>query len=535
MNTELAGLGRVVLFDMRRSWLRMLIWAIALAAMVILVVEYQKTIFATQAERDAYAAIANTPAVASLTGLPYAAATAGGILNIKLWMTNAIATALVSIFLVTRNGRAEEELGRSEMLRASAVGRHTLSVASWIVAACFALVTGLASAAAAILVGLPVNGSMLMGLSYTGVAFAFIGVAAITGQLASTGRAANSWAGIILAAAYIVRAIADVNGKGETPSGLIWWSPIGWGQQTRSFGENQWWALLFPLGFALVCCGAAVALERSRDLGAGIVPVRPGAPHASRLLATTVGLPLRLQRTSLISWTLGVAIAGAFCGGIAKLMTDLIKSLGSSSIAKTLTSGSDTPVDGLLGFLLLFVAVLAAGFAVQSTLALRGDEVAHGEIEWAASVSRWAWTGTRISIPAVAVALMLFIGGALQGAVYGTQTGDPGQTWRYALGALAFWPTIALLIAFVAVVSAWLPRAAAGVSWAVYGVLVVLAALGDVLGLPHDVVQATPFWAVPQLGQPDPSWLPVWFMAAGALVLAALALWRYRTRDLELA
>lgn len=74
MNTDLAGLGRVVLFDMCRSWLRMLIWAIALAAFVISAVEYQKTIFATQAERDAYAAIANTPAVASLTGLPHAAA-----------------------------------------------------------------------------------------------------------------------------------------------------------------------------------------------------------------------------------------------------------------------------------------------------------------------------------------------------------------------------------------------------------------------------------------------------------------------------
>lgn len=214
-------------------------------------------------------------------------------------------------------------------------------------------------------------------------------------------------------------------------------------------------------------------------------------------------------------------------------MVDLIKSLGSSSIATALTSGSDTPVDGLLGFLLLFVAVLAAGFAVQSTLALRSDEVSHGEVEWATSVSRWAWTGTRIGIPAAAVAIMLLVGGALQGAVYGTQTGDPGQTWRYALGALAFWPTIALLIAFVAVVSAWLPRAAAGISWAVYGVLVVLAALGDVLGLPHDVVQATPFWAVPQPGQPDPSWLPVWIMAAGAIVLAVLALWRYRARDLE--
>ena len=91
---------------------------------------------------------------------------------------------------------------------------------------------------------------------------------------------------------------------------------------------------------------------------------------------------------------------------------------------------------------------------------------------------------------------------------------------------------MALVIAFVAVLAGLVPRAAAAVSWAVYGALVLLAALGDVLGIPHDVVQATPFWAVPQPGRPDPSWGPVWLMAAGAVVLAMLALWRYRRRDL---
>ena len=532
MNVELAGLGRMVAFDLRRSWLRMLIWAVTLAVLVITVVQYQKSTFPTQADRDAYAAIANTPSVAALTGLPYAAATAGGILNIKLWMSNAIALALVSVFLVTRNGRAEEESGRAELLRAAAIGRHVISIAGWIVAGLFALATGLLCGLAAVAVGLPANGSMLMGLSFTGVAVAFIGVAAVTGQLASTGRGANAWAGIVLAVAYLVRAIADVNATGETPHWLTWLSPIGWGQQTRSFGENQWWALLLPLGFGVVCGLAALALESRRDLGAGIIPVRPGPVHASPLLATALGLPLRLQRTSLIAWTLGVAVAGLFFGGIAKLMEDLIGKLGSSPIGEAITSGTDTPVDGLLGFLLLFLAVLVTGFAVQSTLALRADEAAHGEVEWSTAVSRWGWAGARIAIPTLASAIMLLLGGLLQGASYGAQTGEPGQAWRFAAAGLAYWPTVALVIAIVAVLAAVLPRAAAAISWAVYGVLVLLAALGDVLGIPHDVVQATPFWVVPQPGRPDPSWAPVWLMAIGALVLLAIALRRFRRRDL---
>lgn len=433
---------------------------------------------------------------------------------------------------MTRNGRAEEESSRAELLRSGAVGRHTLSAAGWIVASLFVVATGLLCGVAAIAVGLPIAGSLLMGLSFTGVALAFIGVAAITGQLASTGRAANSWAGIVLTLAYLLRAIADVNATGETPHWVSWLSPIGWGQQTQSFGENRWWVLLLPVAFALLCGAAALALESRRDLGAGVVPVRPGPVHASPLLGSVLGLPLRLQRTAIISWTLGAAVAGLFFGGIAKLMEQLVTELGSSPIGSAITSGTDTPVDGLLGFLLLFIAVLVTGFAVQSTLALRSDESQHGEVEWSVAVSRWAWTGARIAIPAVASGVMLFLGGLLQGASYGAQTGDSGQALRFAGAAMAYWPTVALMIAFVAVVAALLPRTAAAISWALYGLLVLLAALGDVLGIPHDVVQATPFWVVPQPGRPDPSWAPVWLMAAAAVVLAALALWRYRSRDL---
>src|SRR5690606_8666725 len=128
----------------------------------------------------------------------------------------------------------------------------------------FVVATGLLCGVAAIAVGLPIAGSLLMGLSFTGVALAFIGVAAITGQLASTGRAANSWAGIVLTLAYLLRAIADVNATGETPHWVSWLSPIGWGQQTQSFGENRWWVLLLPVAFALLCGAAALALESRR-------------------------------------------------------------------------------------------------------------------------------------------------------------------------------------------------------------------------------------------------------------------------------
>ena len=161
------GFGVMVRFILRRNWLRMLIWTVVLAGMIALVVESQRSLFPTQADRASYAALANTPAIASLTGLPYAASTLGGILNIKAWMSVTIALALAVIFLVTRNGRAEEEAGRTELLRGGVLGRHAYTLANWVVAATFATVVGLATALVPIAMGLPADGAFVMGAIFT--------------------------------------------------------------------------------------------------------------------------------------------------------------------------------------------------------------------------------------------------------------------------------------------------------------------------------------------------------------------------------
>lgn len=129
---SLAGVGTAVKFILRRNWLRLLIWAAVLAVMIPIVYGSQQEAFPTQASRDAYAQVANTPAVAAMTGLPYAAGSLGGILVIKIWMTLAVALGFASIFLVTRNGRADEETGRTELLRSAALGRHAYSVANYL-------------------------------------------------------------------------------------------------------------------------------------------------------------------------------------------------------------------------------------------------------------------------------------------------------------------------------------------------------------------------------------------------------------------
>lgn len=189
-------------------------------------------------------------------------------------------------------------------------------------------------------------------------------------------------------------------------SWLAWLSPIGWAQQTRSYGENQWWPLLACLGAAVVLCGIALVLERRRDLGAGFIPERVGPSAASALLRTQTGLTLRLQRGSLIGWTLGIIVFALFFGGVATAMADLLS--GDNPITDAFLGGSKNVLDGLLGFFMMANALLVAAFVLQSTDSIRAAESAgRTELQWSSAISRSA-AATTWSLFAVAVVLSMF-------------------------------------------------------------------------------------------------------------------------------
>lgn len=527
------GFGIMVRFILRRNWLRMLIWLVVLAGMVVLVIDSQRELFPTQADRDAYALVANTPAIAALTGLPYAAGTLGGILNIKLWMTMAIALSFAVIFLVTRNGRAEEEAGRTELLRAGVLGNHAYSLANWTVFSAFAILVGLASAGAAISQELPVDGALTMGASFAATALVFLGVSAVAGQLTRTSGGANGLASTVLGISYLVRAVADVQGEGENASWLAWLSPIGWAQQSRSYGDNDWWPLLLCVGAAVILLVVALALERGRDLGAGLIPERVGPRSATAALRTQTGLTIRLQRGSIIGWSVGIVVFAMFFGGVATAMADLLS--GDSPIAQAFLGGSKNILDGLLGFFLMANALLVAAFVLQSADSIRAAESkGRTEMQWSSAISRIRWAAARMVVPAVWSLGLLAVSGAAIGATFGAAVGQPDQAWRFLGASVAYWPSALLVIGVVVLCAAVIPRAAAAVTWALYAVAVVLSMFGDLFGLPDWVIKNTPFTAIPRLGM-DFTVLPLVVVTALAVIAGGIGLWVLRNRDMTSA
>ena len=107
----LAGLGAMVRLVVRRNRVRLVVWWLVIVGLFYYVLAYYKTIFTTQQALDDFAVISNTPGIKAITGLAAAANTMGGAVWTKIWMTCAMSLAFGMVFLVTRNGRADEEVG----------------------------------------------------------------------------------------------------------------------------------------------------------------------------------------------------------------------------------------------------------------------------------------------------------------------------------------------------------------------------------------------------------------------------------------
>lgn len=522
----LNGVGTAALFILRRNWLRLCIWALVLASMIPIVYNSQQEAFPTQAARDAYAQVANTPAVAAMTGLPYAAGSLGGILVIKIWMTLAVALAFAVVFLVTRNGRADEEAGRTELLRSTALGRHAYPTANYLVSAGLCLVTGLLISLLCLSVALPTNGSWIMGASIAGTGLAFIGLGAICGQLASTSRGANSLGVALIGLVYFIRAAADLQADGVDPTALSWFSPIGWAQNMRAFGEENWWPLLALVGLGLAGCLFALRLESTRDLGAGLLPERRGSAAAGNFTTTALGLALRLQRSSLVGWFIGAAGSGLFFGSVAQAMSALLDP--QNPFARNFVGTGHSMLDGVLGIFVLFSALLAGAFAIQCLGAARSEEEG-GRLEQqlAGSLSRNTWLGAHLLIAVLGSGFMLVLGGYLTGAA-SQGSADPGQL---AGAALAFWPAVLSMLGLQLLTFGYLPRSTTAITWAVYGISVMAAMFGGLFSLSEDVIRATPFGAIPRIPAEDFSWTPLAVLLLISLALGAAGMARFNRRD----
>ena len=210
--------GMLSRFIVRRDRLRISIWLFSLAAFTFVVAQTFTDLYATEEERQAIAETMLNPAMTAMVGPAYGIDnyTIGAMFAHEMLLFTAIAFGLMSILLVARHTRADEEDGRIEMIRSLPTGRLS-NLASTVV-----VVSGV-NILFAILIGfglyvmgiesMDLEGSLLYGAALGATGIFFTAVTAIFAQLSENARGTIGFAFTVLGVSYLVRAVGDVGNE----------------------------------------------------------------------------------------------------------------------------------------------------------------------------------------------------------------------------------------------------------------------------------------------------------------------------------
>ena len=174
--SRLTGVPAMLRLALRRERIRIPVYLLLFGILVADTAAQSESMFPTAAARADYAAtVTGNPGLIAMVGPPYAVTNVGGDVAWQLGGFGAAFVALMSMFIVGRHTRGEEQSGRSELVGAAPVAREAPVTAALVVVVAAQVVLGVAVALAMIGLGQPSAGSLALGASLTGVGLVFAG------------------------------------------------------------------------------------------------------------------------------------------------------------------------------------------------------------------------------------------------------------------------------------------------------------------------------------------------------------------------
>ncbi len=523
------GTRHLVRLALRRDRVLLPVWVLFLVGVTYSTTTALEELYGTQQSRDLLGATANAnSAFLAMLGPLHDWSSLGGLVVWRWGVFSCLFVAIMAMLVVTRHPRAEEEAGRTELIGAAVVGRHAPLAAAVVVAGGTSLLIGVLQAVALIGKGLDASGSFAFGLSTASAGLVFTGVSAFTAQLSESSRASNAIAGGFLGVTYLLRAAGDAAGE-SGPQWLTWLSPIGWTEHVRSFGDDRFWVLLLPLAAFALLAGVSAYVVTRRDVGLGLLAARPG-PARGRI-GTPFGLAWRLQKGSLIGWSLALFVVGVIYGSVAQAVGQMVQDNPALGQVVQQIGGADAMVDAFFATVTQLLGLISSIYLVQAVLRLRSEETSfRAEPLLATPVSRWGWVASHAVFALMGGAVVLAAAGLGLGLVHGLQAGDLGAVVPKMLGAALVQLPAAWVVAGVALALFGLFPQLTGVSWAVVSASLVLTLLGPALRLDQWVIDVSPFSHVPKY--PDITFGPLAWLTAVAAVLLVAGFAGFRRRDL---
>jgi len=530
----LTGARELLQLAQRRDRILLPIWIYVLAIIAVSGGYVVKEIYKTPADRASLAStVRHDAALAFIYGQLHGDSV-GALAAWRYLVYSALAAGLMSIFLVIRHTRADEEAGRLELVGSTVVGRHAALAAALLLALLANVAALVLTFAIFALFGLPPAGALAYGLSEASCGLVFAAIAAVAAQVSGTARGARGIAITLLGVAFLLRGVGD-SGASHGLTWLTWLSPIGWAEEVRPFAGERWWVLAVPLAAAAAGTAAAFMLAGRRDAGAGLVQPRPGSATGGSLLAGPVGLAWRLERATLAGWSAGFLVAGLAIGVVGNGIGKLLGS-GGGAIEKGLLriGGQSALTNAYLAACMALLGLVAAAYATGVVLRLRTAETdGLAEPILTAPVSRYRWSGSTLLMTVAGTGVVLVAGGIGMGLGFGLATSGVGSWVSRLIGAgLVQLPAALCLAGLACLLVGLLPRLSIGIGWGAVGICGLIGLFGPAVQLSQKVLDVFPFTHTPKLPGGVFSATPVIWLCVVALAMTAIGVAGLRRRDI---
>lgn len=513
---------------LRRDRVSLPLWVLLLSVPLATVyVGSIEEVYPTQADRAGFAAsIMASPAQRALYGQVYN----DSIGAVGIWKAGMfhLLIAVAVILTVIRHTRGDEETGRTELMDSTAIGRYASLSAALVMAFGASIATGAIGAAGLLATNVASGGSIAFGAALAGSGLVFTAVAAIAAQLSPSARFARGAAFAVLGAAFTLRAIGDA-GDGK----LSWLSPLGWSLQVRPYAGDHWWVLLLHLAMTAALTTVAYRLLAGRDVGAGLIAERAGPGGAPPALGNVFGLAWRLDRGSLLVWSVGLCLYGLLIGSVVHGIGD---ELGDSTVARDIVArmgGTSALEEAFIAVAFTMLGMVAAAFTVSLTLRLHQEESAQrAETTLAGAVSRTRWLASHLVVALIGSAVALLVAGVAAGFVSGVAAGDVSGKLGTVVGSAAVQLPAAWLLSAVTVALFGLAPRFTPMAWGVLIGFIALYLIGSLAGFPQWLLDLEPFAHIPRVGA-DFTVVPLLWLLAIDATLITLGAIAFRRRDLR--
>lgn len=276
----------------------------------------------------------------------------------------------------------------------------------------------------------------------------------------------------------------------------------------------------------------AGSLQGRRDLGSGFIRTKPGRIHASAYLASPLGLVLRLQRTGMIIWAIGMLMLGISYGSVLGDMESFFD--GNELLKNMLAGNSNRPIaEQFLPMLMLVMAFIATIPGILAMHKLASEEK-KGRIDslLGRHVSRYRLMGAYV-LAAIMNGVVMNSLAAVGLWATGRSVMDKPLSLELVFGASAVQlPAIAVMIGVSAFLIGFILKWSS-VIWLYLVYSFMTLYLGSLFQVPEWATRISPFGWVPEWPIEMMNW-----MAAGSLFVIAVGLlsagiYGYRNRDIQ--